>query len=52
MENLINSMKEMNNKSTIIIYFSGHSCKLGNLKFYNYLYSNDEILDEIINIKK
>jgi|TARA_Y100000389_G_C17372710_1_gene469900 hypothetical protein len=52
MENLINSMKNIDSNSTIIIYFSGHSCKNGNLQFFNYYYSNNEIINEILNIKK
>lgn len=44
-ENIINSIKSINNNSIIILYFSGHSCKYGNLQFYNKLYSNTDILN-------
>jgi hypothetical protein len=47
LENLIYSLKKIKKNSTLIIYFSGHSNKLGYLKFYNNLYSSNDILNII-----
>jgi len=53
--NILNKIKTINTFSTIIIYFSGHSSKIGKLNFFNKLYSSSEILkkiDSLNNIKK
>jgi hypothetical protein len=49
--NIINSIKNINTKNNniILIYFSGHSNKNGDVQFHDMCLSNNYILDEINN---
>ena len=44
---LIKRVKKIDDNNLVLIYFSGHSCKYGNLKFYNNFYSNEHIINKI-----
>ena len=44
---LIKRVNKIDTNNLVLIYFSGHSCKYGNLKFFNNFYSNEYILNRI-----